>query len=1151
MNHHASMNRIYRLVWNQVRSAWIPVAETARGRGKSGRGRSMASANRSALTAAVSLALGSAAHAAPPAPMCLPPTCGTGVTSATSHPVGAQVVSGTASITQSGNTTDVRQSSPDVSIDWLSFNVGSQATVDFIQPSASAVAVNRISGTNGSEILGHLDANGQVYLINPNGIVFGQGAQVNVGGLVASTLDANSSSTPGAQSFAGNGTGSVVNQGTITTANGGYVVLVGNRVSNEGVISARLGTVALGAGSAVTLDFSGNRLVHLQVDQSTLNDLAANSQLIQADGGLVVMTAGAQRTVLASVVNNTGVIEARTVENHDGTIELLGGMTAGTVNVGGTLDASAPAGGNGGFIETNAARVEVADGTKVTTAAPNGLTGSWLIDPSDFTVAPSGGDITGATLSSELAGGNVTILSSSGTVVTNGSGNINVDDTVSWSANTLTLNAYNNININSPMNGSGTASLALLYGQGASNGVINGVAASYNVNAPISLPAGPNFSTQLGSAGTVINYTVVDTMSDLQNINNNLSANYVLGASLDATNVNSWTPLGTDGASHVLNSGNGFSGIFDGLGNTISNLTISLPGSSDVGLFGYSSGMIRNIGLVNVTAYGLGNTGTLVGFNAGSISNSYSSAGFVYGDGYNIDDFDAGPGNFGGLVGVNRGSINNSYTTGYVYGVRNQYPLLPATPVGGLVGLNYGSISKSYSTSTVQGGCWVGGLVGINAGSISESYATGTVGIQVGEATDVGGLVGSNYGPITNSYATGTVVGASQVGGLVGGNNSSVFFMDFSSPTTMISNSYATGSVSGLPNIINGSPPVINTGGLVGNGQAVLTSNSYWNTQTSGQTISEGGSGLTTAQMQSASNFAGWNIATTGGSGDVWRIYTGSTFPLLIDLLTPLTLASSTVTYNGSVQTGPTTTVSGVLGAAATGTNAGSYDGYYSTQQGYDITGGSLTIDPASVTLSGTRVYDGTTIVAGSILSAVGVDGQTFSVTGAGDPSNLSSKNVQTDSALATVTGLTLGSSANGGLASNYALSTTGSSITITPAPITISAVSDSKTYDGTTNASAIPIVGGTIFSGDSLSTLSESFASKNVMGANGSTLNVNSFVISDGNNGNNYSVTVESASGTITPLSSVVWVGGATGNWSTASNWAGGIIPICPMCWL
>ncbi len=345
MNHHASMNRIYRLIWSEVRSAWVPVAETARGHGKSGRARSMASRN--LIAGAISLALSPLAHGAPApahaAAPCAAPVCGPAALSATSHPLGGKVVSGSASITQVGNTTDIRQSSADVAIDWLSFNVGSQESVEFVQPSASAVAVNRISGSNGSEILGHLDANGQVYLINPNGIIFGKGAEVNVGGLVASTLEVSESSgSESSRSFEGSGTGSIVNQGTITAANGGYVALIGNRVSNEGVISAHLGTVALGSGSAVTLDFNGDRLVHLQVDRSTLNDLAENRQLIEADGGLVIMTAGAQRALLASVVNNSGIIEARTVENHGGTIELLGGMNAGTVKVGGTLDARAP-----------------------------------------------------------------------------------------------------------------------------------------------------------------------------------------------------------------------------------------------------------------------------------------------------------------------------------------------------------------------------------------------------------------------------------------------------------------------------------------------------------------------------------------------------------------------------------------------------------------------------------------------------------------------------------------------------------------------------------------------------------------------------------------------------------------------------------------
>jgi filamentous hemagglutinin family protein len=662
MNHHASMNRIYRLIWSEVRSAWVPVAETARGRGISGRARSKASRN--LVAAAISLALTALAHAAPPlghaAPPCAAPTCVPTTLSATSHPLGGKVISGSATITQVGNTTDIRQSSNDVAIDWLSFSVGSQASVDFLQPSASAVAVNRISSSNGSEILGHLDANGQVYLINPNGIIFGKGSEVNVGGLVASTLNVSDSGVSGSsRSFEGSGTGSVVNEGTISAANGGYVALIGNRVSNEGVITAQLGTVALGSGSAVTLDFSGDRLVHLQVDRSTLNNLAENKQLIEADGGLVIMTAGAERALLASVVNNTGVIEARTVENHEGTITLLGGMTAGTVNVGGTLDASAPHGGNGGTIETNAAHVEVANAAKVTTASSMGLTGSWLIDPEDFTVAPSGGDITGATLSKELGTSSVMLESSAGTKVPSGSGNVNIDDAVSWSTDTsLTLTAANDVNVNKTITATGSTA-ALIIKPNTANGTelasgtgsfilgagvsitMSGAGESLSISTPgytlgtgaqIDLPnVLPTSTTALTIGGTA--YTVINSLgaagsvtgTDLQGINNNLSGHYALGNNIDASATDTWNagagfmPIGTSAAP--------FTGTFEGLGHTISDLTIDRPTTSDVGLIGKSgkAAVIRDVGLIGGSVSGSGYVGALVGQSGGAVSNSYAT----------------------------------------------------------------------------------------------------------------------------------------------------------------------------------------------------------------------------------------------------------------------------------------------------------------------------------------------------------------------------------------------------------------------------------------------------------------------------------------------------------------------------------------------
>ena len=341
MKSHACMNRIYRLVWNNTLGLMVAVAENAKGRGKS-------STSRGLVAGAVALTGG----------MFLAPFAQAG-------PVGGQVVSGAGNVAQAGATTTITQTSQNLALNWQSFNVAPQETVNFVQPTASAIAVNRIFDTSGSQILGHLNANGQVYLVNPNGILFGAGAQVNVGGLVASTLDLHDASLSGnARAFSGTGTGSIVNQGTINAASGGYVALLGNTVSNQGSITAPLGTIALGAGSAATLNFNGNSLVTMQVDQGVLNSLANNGGLIRAEGGKVIMTAGAKEALLASVVNNTGKIEARSVQSRDGSITLLGAdiqLEADAVFQSGTLDVSSSS-GRGGNIAINASRVALLDG---------------------------------------------------------------------------------------------------------------------------------------------------------------------------------------------------------------------------------------------------------------------------------------------------------------------------------------------------------------------------------------------------------------------------------------------------------------------------------------------------------------------------------------------------------------------------------------------------------------------------------------------------------------------------------------------------------------------------------------------------------------------------------------------------------------------
>jgi filamentous hemagglutinin family protein len=1111
------VNHIFRLVWNRKLGVLQVASEFARGRTKSGRNAD-GGKRRVAWLASVPLSLPLLAFAAIPSQSTI--TTSAALTSvsavaANALPNGGKVTSGTGRLAQRGDTLTITQQSQNLSLNWQSFNIGSQSTVNFVQPDASAIAVNRIADTNGSRIFGRLNANGQVFLINPNGILFGQGAQVNVGGLVASTLDVNDSSLGSSSlSFSGTGKGSVTNLGTINVTGGGYAALLGNQVRNQGAIHAQLGSVALAGGSAVTLNFGGDKLVSVRVDQSTLNALAQNGQLIEANGGNVWMTAGARESLLASAVNNTGTIEAQTVQNQHGHIMLLGGMDAGTVDVGGTLDASAPSGAGGGEIETSAANVNVANNARITTAAAMGLAGTWLIDPHDFTVAPSGGNITGATLASELAGGSVTIQSSSGT--TGGSGNINVNDNVGWSAHTLTLTAADNVKINATMTASGTAGLVV------NTATANGSDAAVAGGTLIMGLGGSGFAGQVNFTGSntlSINgssFTLIGSATALQSVGT--SGNYALASNL--TLSGNFTPIG--------NSTTPFSGVFDGLGHTISGLTITNSSATGVGLFGVSSGTIRNVGLPggSVSGTGIGaSIGELVGDNKGAISNVFTT-GTVSG----VGTATSGGEWVGGLVGENEasGTISNAFAKGAVSG--SSY----SASLGGLVGTNYGSIRNAYATGSVSGsyggatsaGDNIGGLVGYNPGVIQNAYATGNVSWGGGGTSNnnfIGGLIGSDSGSITDAYATGHVSGgdsSDQLGGLVG---------------------YASGGT--------------------------ITA-SYWDTTASGQssgtsstsTVTTGMTGLNDAQMMQAGNFS-WTIATSGGSSDTWRIYAGHTTPLLESLLIPLTINANNqaVTYNGTNQAGAVLSYSlpspdlsaitlGLTSAQHAGTYSESVASAYSSN--YDLsfgtTSATLTINPATLTPtltnSGvTKAYDGTTAAPSGFTP-------TYSYSGlmSGDSANLTDTGIAYNSAHVTsatdviVSGLSISSitGSNGSLVSDYSLASTSAGVaaTITPKVLTATAPTiggvTTKVYDGTTTANGASLSGGSVsgwISGDSLS-LNESgltltynsshVATASNISASGS-LTVNILSSTNGSQSTDYSVSppsIASVAATITP---------------------------------
>jgi filamentous hemagglutinin family protein len=261
------------------------------------------------------------------------------------------------------DTMNIYQGTDKAIIDWGSFNIDTMEHVDF-QLSQGGVTLNRITGNDPSQILGKLTSNGDLWLVNPNGVFFGNNAQVDVNGLVATTSNITNSNFLSENynfDIPSNLSNSIVNQGTITAAEGGLVALVAPGVQNLGVINARLGKVSLASGKTFTLDLYGDQLINLGIDSKVVNQvtgmngealssLVTNSGSIFADGGVVRLDVNAAQDIVDHVINMDGVIQARSVMEKNGKIILMGG-DEGDVHVSGTLDASGyNAGETGGEI---------------------------------------------------------------------------------------------------------------------------------------------------------------------------------------------------------------------------------------------------------------------------------------------------------------------------------------------------------------------------------------------------------------------------------------------------------------------------------------------------------------------------------------------------------------------------------------------------------------------------------------------------------------------------------------------------------------------------------------------------------------------------------------------------------------------------------
>ncbi len=303
-------------------------------------------------------------------------------------PQGGSVDAGSAVISSTApNTMQINQESNKAIVNWQSFNIAPNEQVNFQQPNASSIALNRISPHQGaSEIYGRLSSNGQVWLVNPAGIYFGPSARVDVAGIFATTANISN-----ADFMAGNyhfvqspyWSGAIINEGIIKTAEAGLVALVGSGVVNNGYIEANLGTVILAAGSEFTVNFSGNSLIGFTVDKEVLTpardrhghalkDGVKNLGTVVANGGKIVMTARTASKVLDNAINMAGVAEARSVGMKNGIIILMADKQ-GRVKVTGKLIASGKQSGEvGGKIHIIGSQIKVIRGALVDVSGDGG-----------------------------------------------------------------------------------------------------------------------------------------------------------------------------------------------------------------------------------------------------------------------------------------------------------------------------------------------------------------------------------------------------------------------------------------------------------------------------------------------------------------------------------------------------------------------------------------------------------------------------------------------------------------------------------------------------------------------------------------------------------------------------------------------------------
>ena len=415
------MNHIFHSVWSEALNTWVAVSELASAKGKRSSSSVLKAALNAAMIADASSLYGLAQnHRLKPIAIALACCFCFG---AQANPLGAQVVNGSAAITQAGNVLTVTNT-PNAIINWQGFSIGAGETTRFVQQSASSAVLNRVIGADPSVLLGSMSSNGRVFLINPAGILVGPGARIDVAGLVASTLNlSNADFLASRLNFgASPNAGVIQNNGTIVTPEGGTVYLVATRLENNGVITTPKGETILAAGNAVQLIDTGTPGVTVKITGS--DNIVTNLGQLLADSGQIGM--------VGALVKNSGVINANSLVSQGGKVFL---RASNRVEAGGTITSN---GNIGGDIALLGKEVGVMDAASV---SANGTLGGGTV--------LVGGDYQGK--NPDVQNAQVTYVASTANISADATQNGNGGKLIVWSD--ITTRAYGNLSARGGMNG--------------------------------------------------------------------------------------------------------------------------------------------------------------------------------------------------------------------------------------------------------------------------------------------------------------------------------------------------------------------------------------------------------------------------------------------------------------------------------------------------------------------------------------------------------------------------------------------------------------------------------------------------------------------------------------------------------------------------